>query len=235
MALLVFGGLQGMAVHAKESGEKGSTKTVKIGPDEISIIAPQGYCFLDESQPGDLNFINTMKGALARGHLHMVDALADCQELKDWRVGKLLGLNNYGIYMTPMATLARKLPFTRAQFSKMICKAMQAQSGQQSKEILKNAAKIAEQHVDGLKMKGQKMLGVLREDEEACYAGILLTVNNQVERDKFKNMLGLFALTLIKSKTVQLTMYTNYKNGGSITRLLALQRKNIDALLAAQK
>ena len=228
--LLGLGFFCQFATLSLAADQNGSSKTVVVGTKKISLTLPLGYCFVDGARPVDVHFTNTTRGMFAGLNLHLLDILVDCGELAKWRERKIPDLDNLGQYITPVAMLGKDLPITRAQFSSSICAKMRRQAKQKMVKTMTDAMKKAEKFFEGVKASGQKFLGVLHEDIDACYAGMLSTLKTQA--GALKKVVGVFSMTLVKGKMVQLNLYTRYKGEASINRLLDIQKKNIKALLA---
>lgn len=191
-----------------------------IGKTDVGLVLPEGHCQLDSSEPADARLISSIRGAIA-GTNELVSSFADCAELKAWRAGTKPTLDNFGQYMTLLQTLNQNIDQPRPSFVSEVCTQMRATSPAENEALTSKASTRVEAIMDGVKVNEQKMLGVVAEDENACYAALFQKMLAEVGGEK--EIAGVFATTLVKGKIVYLNLYAPFGDG-VVDRLLTAQK-----------
>jgi hypothetical protein len=79
----------------------------------------------------------------------------------------------------------------------------------------------------------QSFVGVLAEDGEACYAGLITKIRTEAGTDK--TQLSLFAITTIKNRALFVYRFTVYKNSDTVNDVLAKLKIDVAAMIAANR
>jgi hypothetical protein len=208
----------------------GVAKDAQIGGAAVVLPAPQGYCELTEQQPADVRLINVIGDLVAATQNELLAVSADCGQLEAWRAGKLATLDDYVQYQTPVAAMDSTT--TRGEAVKEVCASARAEGG----KSLASATTDLNAHVDAA-VKGAKFgetgfLGVLAEDADACYFGMLLKARTEGGGSE-ENQLMISAATVVKGKIIFYNLSTIYHDAATVTAVLARHKRNIPALLAA--
>ncbi|MFO1173076.1 MAG: caspase family protein [Hyphomicrobiaceae bacterium] len=191
-----------------------------IGKTEVGLVLPEGHCELDSSEPADARLISSIRGAIA-GTNELVSSFADCEELKAWRAGTKPTLDNFGQYMTLLQTLNQNIDAPRPSFVSEVCSQMRATSPAENEALTSKASTRVEAIMEGVKVNEQKMLGVVAEDENGCYAALFQKMLAEVGGEK--EIAGVFTTTLVKGKIVYLNLYAPFGDG-VVDRLLTAQK-----------
>ena len=88
-----------------------------------------------------------------------------------------------------------------------------------------------EEAVRGVQINQVRSLGVVAEDANACYAALVQRL--KAETGKEVTIFALFATTFVQGKLVLYYLYSPYRSAQTMTALLAKQKLNVAALLAA--
>jgi hypothetical protein len=88
-----------------------------------------------------------------------------------------------------------------------------------------------EEAVRGVQLNQVRSLGVVAEDANACYAALVQRFKAETGKDV--TIMALFATTLVRGKLVLYYLYSPYRSAQTMTALLAKQKLNVAALLAA--
>jgi hypothetical protein len=209
----------------------GVAKDVQIGSATLSLPTPEGYCELVEQQPSDARVLKVIGDLAAGAQNDLLIVAADCGQLDTWRAGKLLSLDDYVQYQTP--TPARNSIFPRAESIKEFCATTRAQGETKISGVAPDINARLEAAVKGAKFNETSFLGVLAEDADACYFGLLLRIRTETGAEK--TQVTVSATTFVRGKIVFYNLYTAYHDAGSVAAALARHRPNVAALLAANE
>jgi hypothetical protein len=193
---------------------------VMVGKTEVGLVLPEGHCELDPSEPADARIMSSIRGAIA-GSNELVASFADCDELKGWRAGIKPTLDNFGQYMTLLQTLNQNIDMARPAFISEVCQQMRAVSPAENEVLTSKAGSRVEAIMEGVKVNEQKMLGVVGEDANGCYAALFQKMLAEVGGEK--EIAGVFTTTLVKGKIIYLNLYAPFGDG-VVDRLLTAQK-----------
>ncbi len=218
--------------QAPGHAENPVVKRVPIGATTVNLVAPDGFCALTDQEPSDARALKIIGDLLIKTQNELLAMVADCSQLKAWRVGTQATLNDYVQYQTPMRAKNSELP-ARAEAVKQICAAMRAQGDNiLSPETTADLKAKMEDAIAGAKFNELHFLGVLAEDGDACYSGLTQKIRTEAGDEKVQ--LTIIASTIVKGKVVNYNLYTLYKGADSVLAALTRHRRNnIPALLAA--
>jgi hypothetical protein len=206
-------------------------KRANVGPVAVELPPPKGYCELDEALPTDRRLFDLTRTASPDTRLLAMSA--DCQQLRDWRAGRLAGLENYAQYQTVRAWESAPLPLPAAQLIEQTCTTLRAQGG----EIASRSGTIVQERLtralQEVKLNRVKFMGVLGQDPNACYAALLTRVKGENGREI--EQATVFAVTIIRGKVVYYYLCARFAGGQTLTQMLSQLRVNVAALEAANR
>jgi hypothetical protein len=226
---LVAGALVAVSLVAGLAGP-GAAKDAQIGAAALTLPAPQGYCELTEQQPADVRLINVIGDLVAATKNELLAVSADCGQLEAWRAGKLTTLDDYVQYQTPVDAMDSTA--ARGDAVKQICASARAEGGKSVAGATTDLNARVDAAVKGAKFGETGFLGVLAEDADACYFGMLLKAHTEGGGAE-ESQLMISAATVVKGKIVFYNLSTIYHDAATVTATLARHRRNIPALLAA--
>src|SRR5215831_5036404 len=200
---------------------------VSIGGVAIKLPAPAGFCELSASQPVDNHALTEFGALLETAGGRLLAVSADCRQLADWRAGKRL-LDDYAQFQTPIARINQVEP--RA-FIHKTCASLRAQGDQ----LISNQAADIKSKLEGavanVKVNSQEFVGVLAEDDTACYAAQILKARLPNGADE--SHLILSSLVVVKDKPIFVNRYAVYANAAAKWALLTELKDTVAALYAA--
>jgi hypothetical protein len=217
------------AALAGEAGNPGVQQvkderiTVNVGGSGIDLAPPSGHCFLDPAQQADARLIGILRRVFG-GNVRMLAAYADCGQLKSWRAGKRKTLDDHGQYIVPLTMQSFSFQGDAAPHVKKFCDAFRRSSGELMDQVSKTVKQRIESAMNGVKVNEQKILGVLEEDNHACYFGLLQRLIT--EYGDPKTQIGVTAYIFAGGKAIGSNLYTVYKDEASMVALLGRQREN---------
>jgi hypothetical protein len=200
-----------------------------IGSASVNLPLPAGFCGLSESNPSDKRMITTFTDLLAKSGNKLLDMSADCGQLTDWRAGTRQLLDDYAQYQTQISSMDKPPSETVAQ----TCAKLRATGDKILANKLPDIKARVESTLSKIKMNETKFIGVLGEDPNACYAGIIQKLHTEANTDK--TQVTVFAVTLIKKKSVFVYRFSLYQNPQSVDAVLSKLKADVSALVAANK
>jgi hypothetical protein len=194
----------------------------------LTLPAPEGFCALSRQQPADARMIDALSGMLAGAQISMLGISADCHQLEAWRTGKQL-LKDFAQYQAPAPE--NRSDFSRSDWVKAYCEAMRAEHEKSLAGLTADVnGRMAAAKVPA-KLNEMTSLGVLAEDSDACYTGMLQKVVNQAGSGT--TQVAVTAGTLVKGQIVTYILYAAYRDLSSLNAALDRHKRNVAALLAA--
>jgi|GEM_PF-5062491 len=189
------------AVHAE-------TVQKTVGSTPLNLPVPPAFCTLDQNNLRDGLFIAVITHLL-QGTNKLVMTTADCAVLEKWRGGDNSAIQKYAIYYVPNAVENLTLPGETASLRKGLCDEMRKQ-GQATMDKAKEIAsqRTREMNVD-VKINDMTYIGVVDEDEHACYSAIL--VRGVGTDSKPFAISGIITSTIIQAKPIFLALYNPYE------------------------
>ena len=206
-------------------------KDAKVGQTSVTLTAPSGQCELDPGQPSDARMLQITESTLAGVGNRLLGFYADCKQLNDWRTGKRALLEDFAQYQTAIAAMDAPAPAAPAEAIKQLCSQQREASEKVVTGIATDMKARIEEAVRGVQLNQVRSLGVVAEDANACYAALVQRFKAETGKDV--TIMALFATTFVQGKLVLYYLYSPYRSAQTMTALLAKQKLNVAALLAA--
>jgi hypothetical protein len=200
-----------------------------IGSVSVVLPPPGGFCDLTESDPSDKRMITTLTDLLGKSGNKFLGMSADCRQLADWHARKRPLLDDYAQYQTPISTLDNAPTETVAQ----TCATLRAEGEKILANQLPDIKARVESTLKEIKMNETNFLGVLAEEPAACYAALIQKIRTEAGTDK--TQVTMFAVTIIKDRSVFVYRFAVYANANSVNEVLAKIKVDVAALIAANR
>jgi len=216
-----------LLVTAAASG--GFAAQANIGGVAINLPAPSGFCELSNSNASDKRMLTTLGPLLEKSGNKLLAMSADCRQLPEWHAGKRKLLDDYAQFQTPIASMDKPSSETVAQ----TCTVLRDQGNKILANQLPDIKKRVEATMSKIKLNETSFLGVLAEDADACYAGLIQKIHTEANTDK--TQITLFAISIIKDKSVFTYRFSVYHGPNTIDTVLGKIKVDIAALVAANR
>jgi hypothetical protein len=198
-----------------------------IGNVSINLPPPLNFCELSANNASDKRMITTLTDLLAKSGNKLLVMSADCRQLAERHAGKRQLLDDYAQYQTPIAGIDKPPTETIQQ----TCATLRAEGDKILSNQIPDIKKRVEATLNKIKMNEANFLGVLAEDANACYAGILQKIHTEANTDK--TQITVFAIAIVKTKSVFVYRFAVYTGSDSIDATLVGLKSNVAALYAA--
>jgi len=154
----------------------------------------------------------------------------DCDRQRTWRDGDEGNIYDYSSYYIPVVHETQTLKGSKAALRKGLCKSMRKQ-GDATLAIKDMVADAAEELKTNVAVNSTKMIGVVGEDQHACYSALLVGVRTA---DNENILMSAFIIaTVVRGKPIFSTIYHEYKGPETIQRSLE-EAKSVAAVLDAR-
>ena len=200
-----------------------------IGGVPINLPAPSGFCDLSASNASDKRMLDTLGPLLEKSGNKLLAMSADCRQLSEWHTGKRQLLDDYGQYQTQIAGMDKPPSETVAQ----TCTTLRNEGNKILANQLPDIKKRVESTLSKIKLNETSFLGVLAEDPDACYAGLIQKIHTEAGTDK--TQVTVFAVSIVKNKSVFTYRFGLYRGPQSVDAMLRKIKIDVAALIAANK
>ena len=200
-----------------------------IGGVPINLPAPSGFCDLSASNASDKRMLDTLGPLLEKSGNKLLAMSADCRQLSEWHTGKRQLLDDYGQYQTQIAGMDKPPSETVAQ----TCTTLRNEGNKILANQLPDIKKRVESTLSKIKLNETSFLGVLAEDPDACYAGLIQKIHTEAGTDK--TQVTVFAVSIVKNKSLFTYRFSVYQGPNSIDAVLGKIKVDIAATFAANR
>jgi hypothetical protein len=202
----------------------GAAEDFQFGGQTLSISPPPGYCALDPSDPNDAVVIKRLE--VQQEGMNLVPLqFGICNELADWRAGRIPVLSRYGQIMLPLsyAEAPRPLPMSRQEYLDTVAPQIPKVDAAQVAEL---ESKLNARTED-VQISSIQNLGILDQDENAIYVGMLGVITGGGQK---LPVAAVAAATLLESIPVTVNLY-GPTDEGAFDKLVAIQKAYVADLI----
>jgi hypothetical protein len=200
-----------------------------IGGVAVTLPPPAGFCELSDVNPSDKRMISTLTDLLAKSGNRLLGMSADCRQLTDWHSGKRQLLDDYAQYQTPIAGMDQPPSETVAQ----TCTTLRNEGNKILANQMPDIKARVESTLSKIKMNETSFLGVLGEEANACYAGLVQRIHTEAGTDK--TQITAFAISTIKNRSIFTYRFAVYQTADTVNAVLAKIKGDVAALLGANR
>lgn len=209
------------------------TVSVTVGGRPITLVIDPDQCELDRNNPSDIRVYELVERGLA-GQNQLLMAAADCQQIPPWRAGTRPTLDDFTQVQVHIALRERELSGREAATSREIC----AELRKQGDAIVNGPEVTATRNrfnsvTNTVQLNASTFIGVVHEDDKACYASLVQKVRTEQGRDKL--ILTVFAHVVVRGRLLYIYRFTEGDSFEQLVRVTELLQKSVDAHLAANR
>ena len=201
---------------------------IDVGGTELGLTLPAGFCKLEKKNPSDARLIGMIK-KMTRGRGKLFLSVANCEQLKAWRAGKMKTLDDYGFIMVPRRAVRGKIRTSRAAFVKTMERQLNKVTQRRRRAIKANMRRRVRSLNTTLRLNQTKILGVLKADDTAVHVGVLQKL--QTEYGDQKTIVGSFGATLVRKKVLFVYLYSKMQGQASIRAVQSAEEKWLRAIV----
>jgi hypothetical protein len=215
-----------MATIASQDG----SSQVQLGAARLNLVPPAGHCFLDEAQPSDARLAGILRQVFG-GEFRMLQAFADCAQLRSWRTGQRKTLSDYGQFIVPADFIDKKLDGPSRPYVETICKIMRENGGQLVDQSAPMVKQRFEEALKGAQVNEMRFLGVVGQDDTACYFGLIQKLVTEVGDPK--TQVDVSAIAFVSGKMIYSNLYAVHEGDQTLSELMERQQTNVSRNLRA--
>jgi len=205
---------------------------VSMGGVSIKLPAPAGFCDLSPGHPADNRALTVFGAASEKEAGRLFGISADCQQLADWRAGKRPLPDDRVHFQTSIANMTEVVASPKA-FIHTMCALLRAKGNEFGSAAVPDVKSKIEGAVANVKVNSQEFVGVMAEDDTACYAARIMKMRTPTDGDK--THLHLTSITVLKNKGIYVFRYAPYTSADATLGVLGKLKDTIAALHAANK
>lgn len=209
-----------------------ATVSVSIGGRQITLVVDQDQCEMDRNNVSDARVYELVERGL-EGNNQLLMAAADCGQLKEWRMGSRPTLDDFTQAQVGLANRNLELTGRETATVKQICSQLRQQGDAIVAGPVAQTRERFNRATEDVKLNETTFIGVVNEDDQACYASLVQKVRTDQGRDKI--ILCVFANVVVRGRLIFLYRYTEGESFASVVRLTDLLKVAVAAHLDANK
>lgn len=193
---------------------------------QVEFFLPMGYCYLDESQAAEKMMVDNIV-QMNQGSNDLIAYFAPCNDLVAYRAGAIVTLGEYGIVFAPLVDGSfQAAPTPRAESLPQIAASMPGLD----ETLLAQIEQEVNQNPAGFTLSGTQFLGLIGQDANAIYAGMVAEVS---DGQTSTPAAGVLAITQLQDVVISINLYRTYRSNADIVALLTEAEAYAAGLVAA--
>jgi hypothetical protein len=192
-----------------------------LGSTLIKFPIPAGQCEVSDRTPPGAAFSKLMREAHAGSGETILLIHTDCAQFERFGRGGGATLDDYAIYI--VTGIARDKVYT-PDFMRRACAASRTLKSP-------DGTTLDDFALSGINISETRQLGVLLEDKDACYTGMVARVTTPTGIDGVH--LGVFANVLVNGKLIAYRFYGPFHSSQDVTESLDRHKANVAAFISA--
>ena len=205
--------------------------TRPVGGVQVNFPILNGHCLTEGSNPRDAIFINRMATLLRNANNRLIVLSMDCRRQGTWRDGDDGNIYDYSSYYIPMVHETPTLKGNKAALRKGLCNSMRKAGDATLAPIKDIVANAAEELNTNVAINSTKMIGVVGQDQHACYSALLVGIRTADNESIL--MSALIIATIVRGKPIFSAIYHEYKGPETTQRSLE-EAKSLAAVFDAR-
>ena len=192
----------------------------------FKLLVPPGECVLDRTHPIDGRVVTTTERLLgATNTLNLVTA--NCKTRENWRKGRTKYLTDYTQVQSYNEPETKSHAGKERQILKAGCTAMRQYGDNIAAGVSDEMDRRLKAGREKIKLAGNAFLGVLAEDENACYLGLLVRLIPEGQTKEIERLV-VYAHVILSGRIVYLYRFSGDVSPANLERLIA-DRKAVAA------
>jgi hypothetical protein len=204
--------------------------TRPVGGVQVNFPILNGHCLTENSNAHDAIFINRMATLLRNAKNRLIVLSMDCGRQRTWRDGDEGNIYDYSSYYIPETYETKTLEGNKVAIRKALCNDMRKQGDATLAPIKDMVANAEKELKDNISVSSTKMIGVVGEDQHACYSALLVGVHTPTDNIL---MSALIIATVVRGKPIFSAIYHEYK-GPETTQKSLEEAKSLAAVFDAR-
>ncbi len=194
-----------------------------IGDTFVKLPPPAGFCELTPSHEFDGRTVAVISAYMAGNSIKLLAMSADCNQLAEAREGKQQ-LDDVATYLVANSDIKMPTPFSVASKCAILRASSESASGTDVDARLAST-------VEKIKVNEAGSIGVIAEDENACYTATL--IKKKTDAGAQKVLVALQANAVVRTKAIIVRRQTVYQNPDTIKAVLPKFKSDVAAFVAA--
>lgn len=209
-----------------------ATVSRTIGGRQVNLVIDPDQCELDRNNPSDKRVYELVERAL-QGQNQLLMSAADCQQLPEWRRGQRPTLDDFTQVQVGLTYINQDLTGRETATVQEICAFLRKQGDAFVAGPMVEFRERFNRATGDVKLNETTFIGVVHEDNRACYASLVQKVRTDQGRDKL--ILSVFAHVVIRGRLLYIYRYTEGESFASMVKLTDLLKETVAAHLDANR
>lgn len=209
-----------------------ATVSRSIGGRQVNLVIDPDQCELDRNNPSDKRVYELVERAL-QGQNQLLMSAADCEQLPQWRNGMRPTLDDFTQVQVGLAYINQDLTGRETATIQEICAFLRKQGDAFVAGPMVEFRERFNRATGDVKLNETTFIGVVHEDNRACYASLVQKVRTDQGRDKL--ILSVFAHVVIRGQLLYIYRYTEGESFASMVKLTDLLKETVAAHLDANR
>jgi hypothetical protein len=209
----------------------GWAKDVSVGDAAITLVAQPGYCSMSRERQPDVRAWQLVETTL-KGRNRLLDLLADCKELSDWRTGQRQLLDHLVQYQVALKLEGHAFP-NATPAVRSVCAATRKFGKQRLQDIFADVRERMAQASSTIRVGEHKILGVLDETPTACFVGLLQSIKTELGTSKQQAVV--YATLVVRERLIFFYRFAPYASPDVPAAMLRALKVDVNALLKANE
>jgi hypothetical protein len=193
-----------------------------IGDTFVKLPPPAGFCELTPKYEFDARTVSVVSADMAVDSIKLLAMSADCNQLAEAREGKRQ-LDDVAAYLVFNSDMNMPTPFSVAS----TCRTLRTSSNSRiGTDVDARLASVLEK----IKVSEAGSIGVIAEDDNACYTATLTKIRTDADADKV--LVILQASTVVRTKAIMIHRQAVYQNPDTIKAVLPKLKSDVAAFIA---
>ena len=205
--------------RASPSAPAASIVTAQSGTRDIRLRIPAGECAMDRNHPADSRVVTATERLLQNVNTLQLTTV-NCRMLESWRDGRTKALTEYTQVQTQIVPATVDHTGRERALIKASCQAMRQHGDSVASGVTDEMERRLAAGREKIKLAGNAFLGVLGEDQNGCYLGLLVRIVPEGST-KVVERLAIYAHVILAGRTTFLYRFSDDVSPASLARLVA--------------
>lgn len=220
---MLFGRLTLAALVLAASVSSALGLAAMIGDTFVTLPPPAGFCELTSRYEFDARAVAVTSALMAADSIKLLAMYADCNQLAEAREGKRQP-DDVAAYLVQKADIETPTPFSVASNCKILRVVSRSPVGTDVDTRLAST-------VEKMKVGEAGSIGVIAEDDNACYTAALAKQRTDAGAEKV--IVALQANAVIRTKAITVRRQAVYQDPDTIKAVLPKLKSDVAAFIAA--
>lgn len=208
----------GVVAQRASPSDSASIVTARSGTRDIRLRIPAGECAMNRNHTADSRVIAATERLLQNVNTLQLTTV-NCKLLENWRAGRAKMLTDYTQVQTQIVPDTVDHTGKERALIKAACQSMRQHGDSVTTGVTNEMERRLAAGREKMKLAGNAFLGVLGEDQNGCYLGLLVRIVPQGST-KVIERLAIYAHVILAGRTTFLYRFSDDVTPASLARIV---------------